>query len=136
MQCNWSLFACKRLILPGLSFSTLDVFLHNLRPGFKFIRPAADTGNDSQGLQDSGSLQLFSTYLGFFPFWGLLLPFHLSSHSFCLFLTVLFFITSPFLLSIHLCYIPLSQELWQIHLFLSVLQSGENVCIAHVEIDS
>lgn len=113
-----------------LSIPTLDVSLCNLWPSFKFIRPAADTANDSQGLQDSDFQLCFSTYL-FLSFARTFVaptP-SLSPRSFCPILTALFFMASSFLPSVHLCYIPWSPELWHIHLFCGVWQSGEKICV-------
>lgn len=116
MQCNWSLCSCKRLILPRSSSTMclLDLSLRNLRPSFRFIRPAADT---RQWFTGPSGLWLSTAFLYlpvFLPFVG---PF-VAPPSFislpvllCLFSTVLYFITfSPFLPS--LCISSVSSYPW------------------------
>lgn len=78
-----------------------------------------------------------STYL-FLSFVGTFVarPPSLSPHCFCPIWTALFFIASLFLPSIRLCDVPLSPELLHIHLFSSIWQSGENVCVVYLEMAS
>lgn len=132
MPCNWSLRSGQRLTLPrsSSSASLLDVSLCNLRPSFRFIRPAADISRwftGPSGLRLSTAFLDLPAFLSFAGPFAAPLAFLSLAGLRCFFSAVLCFITlGPVAYNLHASPLyPLILMLWQIYSFLRVSWSEE-----------